>query len=398
MTTRKSGRFSFKRPSNGGCIDGDDGVVVKKEPEWSDSPPTKRVKSSKRKQLLVGRGARIDEMQKLHGLALVEFAQSFVGEDFIKLADSFGLDPDETAVRGLLSCGTRRAMVKSLWIDVKVRDIICRIMLPDGYPERRVSETVLAFGKAYTHLSSKFRKTVDDYCVSLLVGMRDAFGEGKQLDSILGSQASFDEYFELGREDMALFWGFASTAVSPEYLVHTPGRDGLSSTEGNQRQWRDYILMVTACYVRKRLLLLKESGGQLSANGGIIILSSKEIRELHDNFFRGRSDRLPPLGALPSGIKEWGNFNKHPEKLLTLVEIVDDIVNDNLKSLAMPNLAQANQNLKKLEKAITYDEVQVEDKIDIFDTGHLVDIEDELPEVLPGKYQGEGVALWSHIC
>ena len=49
-------------------------------------------------------------------------------------------------------------------------------------------------------------------------------------------------------------------------------------------------------------------------------------------------------------------------------------LNENLKSLVVPNLAQANQNLKKLEKAITYNEAQVENEIDMFDLGHLPSI------------------------
>ena len=78
---------------------------------------------------------------------------------------------------------------------------------------------------------------------------------------------------------------------------------------------------------------------------------------------------------------------------MTLVEI-DDIVNDNLKNLGVPNLGHANQNLKKMKKAITFEEVQVKEKIEAFDLGHLAVAEGGLPEVIPGKYQGEVVASY----
>lgn len=97
-------------------------------------------------------------MQKLHVLPLVEFAQPFVGEDFMRLPDSFSSDADEAAVKGMLSCGTRRAMVKYLWIDVKLRDIICQFMLPDTYPEKiqrsNVHTTIVWLQQVTTALSS----------------------------------------------------------------------------------------------------------------------------------------------------------------------------------------------------------------------------------------------------
>lgn len=391
-----NGKFSFKKAGTRAAFEPDEGVTVKKEPitvpEWNKSPPPKRLKSGKRKLLQTGRGSRIEEMQKLHGLPLVEFAQAFVGEDLIKLADSLGPDPDEAAVRGLLSCGTRRAMVRYLWVDVKVRDVLCRLMLPDAYPERKVTDAALAFNKAYTHLSSRFRKTIDEYCASLMVSLKDAYGEGKQLEAILRTQESFDDYFEVAQDDIASFWSFASIAVAPEYLVQATKDNNLEASE-----WREYVGKVTACYVRKRLYLMNESGGQISPNGGIVILSGKDLRELHDNFIRGRVDKLPKLGVLPTGPREWGAFCKQPEKLVCLVEIVDDILNDNLKSLGVPNLGQANQNLKKMEKAITFEEVQVEEKIEEFDLGHLLDAEDDLPEVIPGKYQGELVIQCTNV-
>ena len=103
---------------------------------------------------------------------------------------------------------------------------------------------------------------------------------------VLRTQESFDGYFELGRDDIASFWGFASTAVASEYLVSSVGK------HGSEKQWQEYFMKITACHVRKCLHLLKESGGQLNANGGIMILSGKELREVHDNFFRGRTNRL----------------------------------------------------------------------------------------------------------
>lgn len=77
---------------------------------------------------------------------------------------------------------------------------------------------------------------------------------------------------------------------------------------------------------------------------------------------------------------------KQSEKLITLVVVVDEIVTDNFKNLAVPNLGQAQQNLKRIENAIAFEETEVEAKIEAYDLGHLADAEEDLPEVMPGKY------------
>ena len=80
MNPRKNCKFIFKKPSssvsNGGSLERDNGVPVKKEyetPNWGGLPPTKEVKTNKRKVVTIGgRRARIDELQKRHGIGLIE--------------------------------------------------------------------------------------------------------------------------------------------------------------------------------------------------------------------------------------------------------------------------------------------------------------------------------------
>ena len=73
MNPRKNSKFIFKKPSS---LERDNAVSVKKEcetPNWGGSPPTKKVKTNKRKVVTIGgRRARIDELQKRHGIGLIE--------------------------------------------------------------------------------------------------------------------------------------------------------------------------------------------------------------------------------------------------------------------------------------------------------------------------------------
>ena len=48
----------------------------------------------------------------------------------------------------------------------------------------KVADTVVAFSRANTHPSGRLRKTGDEYCVSLLAGLREAYGAGKQKASV----------------------------------------------------------------------------------------------------------------------------------------------------------------------------------------------------------------------
>ena len=76
-------------------------------------------------------------------------------------------------------------------------------------------------------------------------------------------------------------WRFTSVAVAPGIILD---RNGSLDTF-----WHGYISKVTSLYLRKRLIMLKETGGQLNTGAGVTILSGKKFKDWLDKTFHGSS-------------------------------------------------------------------------------------------------------------
>ena len=126
------------------------------------------------------------------------------------------------------------------------------------------------------------------------------------------------------------------------------------------------------------------AGGQVNTARGLEIIKEKEFQEFADEYFlhsRFPPMMLPPLSSsIPQTAAEWISFITQREKLVLVLE---DTVEETVKSSSLPTPALCGKIMKRLEDAERFDEAELEALEDDIDIEVLNDVHD--PTQVPGE-------------
>ena len=392
-TTRAVNRqFIFKQESNKGKqsssqSSGSSGVVVKKEPDTSPVVKKKPGSAKKEKADSNSREARVEDLRKKYPHAVIELSLSLIADDLKELADTISTEKD--SIRGFLIVSFKRIMVRMFWLDPDVRAVIVRVLLPNHVNVSEYASYETYVNKAYLHLSMKWRKLVDEMASEILNQLKENVGDNEMIEGVLTTHESFTEKFQLQNEDIITLWRFANATIVPG-IITTP----VAAPGTLHEMWHQWVRGVTLRYLRKRMWQMWIAGGQVNTAGGLEIVKEKEFLDFAAEYFQhprfaGVNPNLPPIATtIPRTPAEWVTFITQSERLVVVLE---DTVEETVKSSILPTAAVCSKLVKKLQNAERFEESELELLEDDIDIEALNELHD------PIQVTGEVEVTYRHI-